>query len=153
MEIKPLHVALGAIGVGVIFYAFKQSQAAQLTVGPTVVVPPAKSGDVIATKEGPVVNPVTYDISKTAQFVLDVEGKTATVKPGQMIHFTKNVGGPAWAGDGVISSNPTVVMPVANTIADFVAKAEGAAVITGYYFADDGSGLQKLTATIMVSAA
>jgi hypothetical protein len=42
-------------------------------------------------------------------------------------------------------------MPVENTIADFVAKAEGAAVVTGYYFADDGSGLKKLTATILVS--
>ena len=151
MEIKPLHVALGAIGVGVIFYAYKKSQASQLLIAPTPVVP-AKT-DVLQTPAGPVVNPAAYDISKTVQFVLDTTGKTVTVKPGQMIHFVKNVGGPAWAGDGVVSSNPTVVMPVANTIADFVAKAEGAAVITGYYFADDGSGLQKLTATIMVSAA
>lgn len=151
MEIKPLHVALGVLGLGVVFYAYKNSQAAQLLIAPNPIVP--TKTDVLQTPAGPAVNPANYDISKTMQFVLDVEGKTVTAKPGQMIHFVKNVGGQAWAGDGVVSSNPTVVMPVANTIADFVAKAEGAAVITGYYFADDGSGLKSLKATIMVSAA
>jgi hypothetical protein len=154
MEKKYVYAAVGIAGAVGIYFLVKNSQAANKTLVPQPVLPPAPvKSDVIATPAGPAATKDSYDITKAVTFIMDTTGRTLTVKPGQQIHFTKTVGGPAWADPGVVSSNPSVVMPVDKTIADFVAKVEGASVITGYYFADDGSGLAKLTATIYVSAA
>jgi hypothetical protein len=45
--------------------------------------------------------PSDFDLSKALNFVLDTSGKTATVRPGTSIQFSKNVGGLSWADPGV----------------------------------------------------
>lgn len=159
MSVKPIHIAAGVagvVGIGALYYFLKPktAAAAQLTSGKSSVVAPVGTTEVAPVQ---VAKASSFDASKALSFVLDTTGRSLTVRPGQNIRFSKTVGGLSWAtppdnSPSIVSSNPLVLAPVPGTITDFVAVGEGAAQITAYYFADDGSGLASLKATIFVSA-
>jgi hypothetical protein len=98
----------------------------------------------------PTLTPKAFDLSKALQLPLD--GRSVVVRPGTSLQVSKSVGGLAWADPGVVSSNDTVLAPsVPTTITGFVALKEGTALLTGYYF-DDAHELQRVAATVTVSA-
>ena len=80
MEIKPVHIALGVLGAGALYFILKpKAVVAQGTTGVSAVVSPP----VGTTEVAPVQLAKTSDFkaATAANFVLDTSGKTNTTTP------------------------------------------------------------------------
>jgi len=143
MEIKPVHVLLGAAGAVGAYLIYKQvsapAAAAQLTSG--AAAPPVAPLGTTNAPPTPVASVSSFNMQAAKIVMLDGSNPSIFVRPGTSLHFSKTAafGGSNWASQGCTSSYPQVLAPVPGSISDFVAIAEGTSMVVGYWTDTDGS--------------
>ena len=136
---KAIHVLAAAGLAGLAYWYLKPAAGAGAGTGTTEKAPVATS------------TVAQYDSSKAQAVALDPTGaKQITVAPGTSLTFSNPMTGTIWSGQGVVSSNPSIVAPVPGSFSNFQVVAGGnGAVVTGYY-TDNAGALKQASVTVLV---
>ena len=152
MEIKPLHIGLGIVGLGALYLLLRPEPAVTIVPMP-LPVPGAPPPPPPPPSPTPVVTGKSYDSARAFPVVLSVPSGALTTGVGASILAANTLGNQLWVSPGVTSSNTTVLTPSdPATTNGFVAIAPGTAILTGYIWDDTVSKNIPITATVVVVA-
>lgn len=150
MEIKPLHIGLGIVGLGAL-YLLLRPESATIIVPMPLPVPGTPPPPPPPPSPTPIVTAKSYDSARAFPVVLSVPSGTLTTGVGASVLAANTLGTQLWVAPGVSSSNTTVLAPSdPATTNGFVAIAPGSAILTGYVWDDTVSKNIPITATVTV---